>query len=302
MACESAPASAAKSTTHPSRSPSNTGATTRPIDDSPLVAMVDGDAIDFAPLRVSLIELGGEQTLKDAVLDARLRTKLAREKIVVTTLAIERERTLLLEALSTDRARAIELLGAVRRRQGLGDSRFDALLRRNAGLRALVAAAVVMDEVGLASAFDVAHGPRRTARVAILPTLAAAENFSADAAAGRAFMDLAVERSLDESAARGGLLAPLSRRDPSYPESLRAAIFATSVGAISPPILDESRFYVVTVLSERPADGVTPEASRGECEHALRLSRERLLMDALARELASLEGVTIFDRAFDHAK
>jgi hypothetical protein len=31
----------------------------------------------------------------------------------------------------------------------------------------------------------------------------------------------------------------------------------------------------------------------------LRISRERLLMDALARELASLEGVTIFDRAFD---
>jgi hypothetical protein len=31
----------------------------------------------------------------------------------------------------------------------------------------------------------------------------------------------------------------------------------------------------------------------------LRLSRERLLMDALARELASLEGVTVFDRAYD---
>jgi hypothetical protein len=70
---------------------------------------------------------------------------------------------------------------------------------------------------------------------------------------------------------------------------------------VSPPILDEARFYVVTVISEQPADGVTREASHDACEKALRLSRERLLMDALARELASLEGVTVFDRAFDRA-
>ena len=55
------------------------------------------------------------------------------------------------------------------------------------------------------------------------------------------------------------------------------------------------------MLEERAADGVLPEADRVECERLLRLSRERLLMEALARELSSLEGVTIFDRALDGA-
>ena len=49
------------------------------------------------------------------------------------------------------------------------------------------------------------------------------------------------------------------------------------------------------------ADGVTLDASRARCEAMVRLSRERLLMEALARELSSLERVTVFDRAFDGA-
>jgi hypothetical protein len=73
------------------------------------------------------------------------------------------------------------------------------------------------------------------------------------------------------------------------------------VGAISPPILDGARFYVVLVAEERPADATTPAEARARCERMLRLSRERLLMDALARELANPEGVTVFNRAYDAA-
>ena len=98
-----------------------------------------------------------------------------------------------------------------------------------------------------------------------------------------------------------GLLAPIARRDPSYPEALRAAIFATPVGSLSNPVLDGGRFYIVLVLEERPADGTTIDAARMRCEDVVRRSRERLLMDALARELSALDGVTVFDRAFDRA-
>jgi len=117
--------------------------------------------------------------------------------------------------------------------------------------------------------------------------------------ATRDFAELAFERSLDETSARGGLLAPIARRDPSYPETLRAAIFATEVGKTSAPVLDGSKFYVVEIIAEKPADATTREVARARCARTLRLSRERLLMDALARELASSEGVTVFDRAFD---
>jgi hypothetical protein len=270
-----------------------------PPAESPLVAIVDGRTVDFAALRPALVEIAGQQALRDAVLDLRLARRLERERITLTPADIDRERALLLETLSPDPSRAVELLGAIRLRQGLGSTRFDALLARNAGLRTLVAPAVRIDETGLANAFDMLHGPKRVARMAVLSSLADADRFAADVAAGGDFVDLAVLRSLDEGAARGGLLAPLARRDPSYPEGLRAAIFATPVGGVSPPILDESRFYIVTVVEARPADGTSREAAHARCEQMLRLSRERLLMDALARELSSLDGVTVFDRSFD---
>ncbi len=266
-----------------------------------LAAMVDGDAIDGEVLRVAAFEMAGATALREAVLDARLARRLARDRIRIDPAMVEAERAMLLESLSTDGARAIELLGEIRARQGLGPARFEALLRRNAGLRALVARSVEIDEAGVEAVFDMRHGPRRIARVAVVADLATAERIRADAEGGRPFADLAFERSLDATAARGGLLEPVSRRDPSYPEALRAAIWSTPVGARSQPALDGARILVVEVLEERPADGVVLADDRVACERLLRLSRERLLMDALARELASLDGVTVFDRALDGA-
>jgi hypothetical protein len=269
---------------------------------SGLVAIADGDAIEFDSVRAALVERAGAQVLRDALVDARLARRLRGAAISIDDTAVARERALLLETLSSDPARATELLGAIRRREGLGPQRFEALLRRNAGLRALVAPSVAIDDEGLRNAFDMLHGAKRVARVAVLSSLADAERFAADVRAGGDFAKLATERSLDEGAARGGLLAPVARRDPSYPEALRAAIYATELGKASNPILDAGRFLVTMPIEETPADGVAPEAARDECARMLRISRERLLMDALARELSSLDGVTIFDRGFDGAR
>jgi len=264
-----------------------------------LVAMLDGRTIEWKDLRAPAAELAGQQLLRDAVLDLRLERRLAERGIRLDASATAAEEAILLATLDADRTRALELLGAIRSRQGLGATRYPALLRRNAALRALVAQDVRIDEGSIANAFDMLHGAKRSARLAVLPSLGDAERFAADVEAGEAFTDLAVARSLDESAARGGLLAPIARRDPSYPEALRAAIFATPFGSLSNPVLDGGRFYIVLVLKERPADGTTIDAARMRCEDVVRRSQERLLMDALARELSALDGVTIFDRAFD---
>ncbi|MFM1868354.1 MAG: hypothetical protein RL591_1762 [Planctomycetota bacterium] len=261
--------------------------------------MLDGQAIEWSELRASMAELAGQQVLRDAVLDIRLARRLREQSIAINDEQVAREESILLDALSPDRTRAVELLGAIRQRQGLGSVRFAALLKRNAGLRALVARDVRVDEVGIANAFDMLHGTKRVARLAVLTSLPDAERFVSDVNAGRSFIDLAVERSLDDGAARGGLLAPIARRDPSYPEGLRAAIYATKIGGISAPILENGRFFVVTVMEERPSDGTTLESARVRCEEVVRRSQERLLMDALARELSELNGVTIFDRTFD---
>jgi hypothetical protein len=288
----------------PAATPARAAEPPAPRAERPLVAIVDGRrTIETGSLEASLVELAGQTALREEIVDTRLARRLEAAGIAVDQARIEREERLLLETLSDDAARAVELLGEIRTRQGLGPVRFAALLKRNAGLRALVEREVSIDDAGLANMFDMLHGPKRVARIAVLASLGDAQQFAADAAAdgggtGR-FADLAVERSLDESAARGGLLAPIARRDPSYPEALRAAIFSTEVGAISPPILDGARFYVVLVAEARPAGATTMAEARARCERMLRLSRERLLMDALARDLASLEGVTIFDRAYD---
>jgi len=263
-----------------------------------LVASVDGEAVSFDDLRAELIESAGSSVLRDAVVDRRLAARLRLRGVTISAAEVERERLNLLDALDGDRARAIELLGEIRRRQALGEVRFEALLRRNAGLRALVAAEVKLDDEGIEHVYDMLHGAKRTARLAVLASLSDAEALLRDHAT-RDFAMLAFERSLDDTAARGGLLPPVARRDPSYPETLRAAIFATEVGKASAPVLDGARFYVVEVIAEMPADGTPRDAARARCERTLRLSRERLLMDALARELASKDGVTVFDRAFD---
>jgi hypothetical protein len=278
-----------------------------PRTERTLVAIIDGrTSIEAAEIEPSLVEIGGQTALREQIVDARLARRLAAAGIAVDKARLEREERLLLETLSDDASRAVELLGEIRVRQGLGPVRFAALLKRNAGLRALVEKEVSIDDEGLANMFDMLHGPKRVARIAVLASLGDAQRFAADAEAGDGgdggvgrFAELAVERSLDESAARGGLLAPIARRDPSYPEALRAAIFATEVGKISAPALDGARFYVVLVTAANAADGITPADARARCERMLRLSRERLLMDALARELANPEGVTIFDRAYD---
>jgi parvulin-like peptidyl-prolyl isomerase len=263
-----------------------------------LVAIVDGTTVNFDDLRAGLVESAGDAVLRDKVVDLRLTARLKSRGIAIGADAVERERTILLDALEGDRARALELLAEVRRRQGLGDARFEALLRRNAGLRALVAGEVKIDDEGIEHVYDMLHGAKRVARVAVLASLPDAEALVRDRAT-RPFADLAIERSIDDSSARGGLLPAIARRDPSYPEAMRAAIFATDVGKTSAPVLDGARFFVIEVVSEKPADGTPRDAARARCERTLRLSRERLLMDALARELTSMKGVTVFDRAFD---
>lgn len=247
-----------------------------------------------------MIEAGGTQALRDAVLDERLSDECARRHVEVTATLCDAERTLLLETLSKDPREADELLRSLRATRGLGATRFAALLARNAALRLLVQQDIVMDDEGLRATFDTLHGPKRIARVAVVADLPTAERFLALVNGGRAFGDVAAELSIDASGPRGGILPPMAALDPSWPSSVRRAVFALqSPGELTLPILDHARYAIFLFVSETPASGVTFETARADTERVLRHSRERLAMDGLARTLSSLDGVTIFDRRFD---
>lgn len=273
--------------------------TARPAVDAPVLAF-DGTNLAWAELRPSLVEFGGATVLGDAILGRAIERELAARKLTVGPEAIEAERDLLRQSLDPDPDRSFRLLEEIRRRQGLGPVRFEALLRRNAGLRALARPELEITEEALAAQHDVLHGPRRRARLAALATLAEAEAFRREVEAGAAFGELAAKRSTDPSASRGGLLEPVSRRDPSYPEAFRSALFAApAAGAAAEPTLVDGAWLVLQVVEEVPGDGRDLAATRAEVEPLVRRAQERLVMDRIARRLIAEADPVFFDPSLE---
>jgi len=112
---------------------------------------------------------------------------------------------------------------------------------------------------------------------------------------GVSFADAAVEMSSDSSAARGGLLEPISQSDPNYPEALRQTLFSLNPGAMSGPVLLNDKYAVVLMVKRIAADGVTLDDARPALERMVRINQERLLMDQMARRLTLDTTVTVFD-------
>lgn len=259
------------------------------------IALVDRERVTIAEIEPQLLEAVGGRIVRERVLDARLARAAARAGIEIDADDLQRERDLLTATLSDDPDRAERLLDELRRNRGLGPIRFEALLRRTAILRRLVADEVELTDAALEGAHDLAHGPRRIARIVVVEDLRAASDARRLLDQGSPFATVAVERSLDASADRGGLLAPVSRLDPSWPVAFRKAVFETEIGRVSEPIRVDGRTLLILVESERPGTGVSLDAAREDAEAAARLAIERLLMDRLARRLVPAEAIDPID-------
>ena len=268
---------------------------------SPAVAIWRDRAVTWNDLAPAMVELAGATALRDAFLDQRLAQAAAEQKLDVSDAAIGRERTLLVGALDPDPNTAERLLQSIRSRQGLGPTRFAALLKRNAILRALVQAEVRVTPDALMRQHELLHGPKRVCRVIAVSTLAEADTIRGELERGGDFAALAVRHSTDASATRGGLLAPVSRVDPTWAESFRDAVFALPPGRTSPPTLVDKTYLLIRLEEERPADGVTLEAARGEVEASLRTSLERVLMEERARAYLAEIKPMFADERFDAA-
>lgn len=252
-------------------------------------------------LQPSLVEIAGATVLRDAFLDFRIAQALKEQGIVIDAAAIDRERALLVASLDPNPNIAERLLGEIRVRQGLGPVRFEALLRRNAGLRALVQPDVRITPEALARQHEAMHGATRVVRVISVTSLAEADHIKRDLDGGASFIEIATKRSNDASAARGGLLAPMARTDPSWPESFRQLVFALGPNEISVPTLVDQQYLIVQLVEERPGDGSTLAGERSDVERALRLAQERVLMEERARAYLAEAKPVIYDSSFDHA-
>lgn len=261
--------------------------------------MVDAESIAFESLRDALSEAAGAAVVEEAVLDARLRAEAARAGVTLTKDMIEAERARFeasLAAGGVDADNAGAALERVRRQRGLGPARYAALLGRNALLRAMVQPEVSISGASIEQARALRYGEKRRVRVITTATAGEAAAARSRLERGEAFASVAAEVSTDTSAARGGLIGNVSAADPAYPVALRRAIESGGVGTVAGPVSVDGGFALVLVEGVSPAE--TPGADADALlERDARERQERLLMDALARRLASRPGVRVLDPA-----
>lgn len=274
--------------------------------ESDVVMIVGGRTVARSQVWGRLGEAAGGAVIEELALDMLVESQLGKMGIRLAPGAVEAERRLLIESISrssnvsTDEGE--RLLAQVRRSRGLGDERFEALLTRNAGLRALVQGQVRVTEAEVRQALAVEYGPKL--RVRILVTATSGEAAGAATRLGprvdaNRFGEEAVRVSIDESAARGGLMDPFSPADTVVSAALRTAADRLAVGQMSGPIALERGFAIV-YLQERLAGGTTASAEQVESmRQRVRAAQERAAMDRLARRMLTESPPTVLDRSLN---
>ena len=278
----------------------------------PVVAYIRGAAVAMDDLRGPLLEAAGAEVFRELVIERAVDDRLAAAGVRLGGADIARELDLLSASLSPDADTAARLLRELRQRRGLGDDRFDRMLRRSAGLRKLVADDIRVTDAEVAVATRLLSGPRVEARLITLPDLASAKRVraglvkrsvgvdhsdarAAEAARARgrqAFAEAAMQHSTDASAARGGLLAPVHPEDPSYPAAIRRTLANLPPGAISEPIALDPGFGLLRVDRVLPGRAAPPES---DVRAEVRRRSERVAMQRLAEELLDAAEVTVVD-------
>ncbi len=256
------------------------------------LAYINGQAIDARELMASLIETAGGEVLAETVLDRLIERRLERRGLTVTADDLEQERNALLATLSDDPDEAALLLRRLRERRGLGERRFDALLRRNAGLRKLVRDEVTVTRAALNQAYRERYGERYRARLIVVPSVVEANRLRARAIEQPSrFGELAALHSTDASAVQGGLLPDISPVDATYPAAVRQALESLEPGQVSDIISLDQGFAILKLEQKIEPRRVAMADVEQELAERVQRQGEGLRMQQLARELLTRANV-----------
>lgn len=198
---------------------------------------------------------------------------------------------------------AADVLDDLRTRRGLGPTRFDSLLRRNAALRRLVRDSVSVSNPEIEAALAARYAERVNTRIIVVRTEREASNLRSQlkdvpGSITVLFAQLAMQHSLDASAPRGGLLDPFSLEDATYPIALRQALQSLAPGdSITPSIALDGGYAIVLLEGRSPSPYAKRPGDESMIEQQIRLRKERIAMDQLARRLLDAAGVTVFDES-----
>jgi parvulin-like peptidyl-prolyl isomerase len=279
-------------------------AAARDRDNKP-AAYIDGVAVSRDDLYQQLVEAQGGQILSELLLDRAVTRKLKEQRVALTDADLDAERERLLANLSADRDQATRLLNTMREQRGLGERRFASLLRRNAGLRKLVADNIVVADAAVEQAYALRFGPRYRVRLITANDVDTLNKARRRVLAGQPFTDLAVELSTDASAAQGGLLSPISTLDATYPKAIRDALPELSTqdraARLSPAIALPEGYALLWLEGVINPQAPPIESVRAQIERSVRLELERVRMQQLARVLIGQANVVVLDPALDAA-
>ncbi len=270
-----------------------------------IVAVVDGEEIASNEVLASLLEASGATILEEVILDRSLERLARAHAVRIAPQDLDAERIRLVRTLqgeTLDDERVARLIETLRRDRGLGPVRFEALVRRNALLRALVRDEVTVSDEDIRRAFAVVFGERIAARLIVVPDERLALEIRArlsesDEDLVTRFSEEARRYSVHPSGEVGGKIEPVSPVDPAVPEVLRLAL-ATAEPATMTPVLGLDGGYAIALVERRiEPEQTTLDAQRPRLMRVLRARKEREAMGDLARRLLDRTRVQILDRS-----
>jgi len=272
--------------------------------DSPttrVVAYLDGRPIGHNDLQASLYEAAGGLVLAETILDRRIQLRLTQRSLSLTPVQIDAEKTALLKSLDpSNDDQAVRLLRELRRRRGLGDVRFEQLLQRNAAMRLLVQDDVKISDPEVNQAYAIEYGPRYEVRLITVENLSLASQLvrraRGEGVPPESFIELAVRNSTDASRVQGGLLAPVSPADGTWPDGVRKAVVLLEEGIVSDPIAIEKGFAIIKLERKIPAKPIQLQAVQADLTARVRRNTERVLMQRLARTMLNEVELIVTDR------
>lgn len=288
-------------TSSQNRAPATEPTTPRPI------AILNGAALHRDSVQPALDEFGGDEILRETILDRELEKRCAALGVQITNDLLAQERALLGETLGFDSntPRSLDVLEQLRADRGLGPVRFENLLRRSAMLRALVGPrepTKAQQDRALQSAFGEAY----RVRLFVSPNPESAQSIrthvleSSVEARPWVFAEQCAASSTHPSSDRGGLIASLNPASLGYPSALLAALPRTPIGTCSEVMSTESGYVVVYVEGVVAARDPNPE-DRERVLKELRTDTQRLAMQRLAQEILAEQDIVVMDRALNWA-
>ncbi len=272
---------------------------------SRVVAYISGRPVTTDDLWATLAEGFGSAAFEEIVLDRELERQARLAGVDLFEQDLRSERARLARTLSRgelDEEAIGVILDRLRDDRGLGPARYDALLRRNAILRRLVADEITVSEPEIRRAFDIVFGERIQCRLIVVATDREATSLRTELAAesndlATRFAQAARRASLDPSGEFGGAMDPISPVDPAYPAALRSALASADAGKMTPVLALDGAYALALVEQKLDPEPRTLEAEHDRIARVLRERKERSAIGELAARLVREAQVEIIDRS-----